>query len=207
MSSRVVARASLIFFALLAAGCPEKRNRPCAPSLPSKLEFRDGAGQLELAVKDSTSPGASDLCDANAQRIGVLAAEGVDGAGGGSTITLLDGAGRLALRLRQPPNDDPVGDGPSGARLRLHREGAEWRVLAPDGVPFGSIANGAAFDKAGRPLARAEARGADFVLRGPDGATRGYVVREKSPAAAAAFALPDLSAAERCALALFFSRF
>jgi hypothetical protein len=189
--------------ALLASAC-SPRPRPCAPSRPARLELRDGAGALQLALKDSVGgAGASDLCDAAAARVGVISVEA-------GTVTLFDRAGRLALRLRRLPGDDPVGDGPTGARLRIHEERGETRVLAPDGVAFGSVtgADGSAlvFDKGGRPIASVKPRGADQLIADSDGATRAYVIPAASARAAAAFALPGLSAAEGLALYLFFAR-
>jgi hypothetical protein len=205
---------------VLLAGCPQK-TRPCAPSEPARVEVRDGAGELELAMKRSATkgePAVYDLCDASARRVGTLEVGEVLGT---SYALLLDGAGHLKLRVDVDRARAPQARGPSGPRLTVAhaKTGTEWRVLRPDGVPFGSISPGPdhsagdsakndadVFDPAGRGIAAVKARGPDQVIAGADGTTRRYVIPAASPVAAGLFAVPGLDLDEQLALFVVFPR-
>jgi hypothetical protein len=201
-----LASASAAAFASALAGCPSRERTPCAPSEPARLEVRDGAGALELSVKESSTRGAPpvyDLCGPSHGRVGSLEL-------GDDYAVVLDRAGQLLFRLKLSPDGDPVGWGPRGERLRVHHDAREWRVLKPDGVPFGAITgtDGGAtvFDAASRPIAGVKPRGADQVLAAADGATTRYVVPAKAAAPAGVFALPGLAVEEQVALYFMFPR-
>jgi hypothetical protein len=206
-------RAAVLSLAVLLAGCPQT-SRPCAPSTPAHVEVRNGAGELELAMKRSATrgePAVYDLCDASAHRVGTLE---VGEASGASYALLLDGAGHLKLRVDVAHVRAPSARGPSGPRFTVAHSttGTEWRVLRPDGVPFGSISprpdknDADVFDAAGRAIAASTARGADQVISGVDGVTRRYVIPAASAVSAGVFAMPDLDLDEQLALFVVFPR-
>jgi len=208
-----VAHVSIALAAVALAGCP-RPSRPCAPSEPARVEVRDGAGELELAMKRSSTkgePAVYDLCDASARRVGTLEVGSVLGE---SYALLLDAAGHLKLRVTVEHARDPTARGPSGARLTIahSKTGTEWRVLRPDGVPFGSISPRAdqndadVFDAAGHAIAASKARGPDQVIAGADGATRRYVIPAASAVSAGLFAIPGLDLDEQLALFIVFPR-
>ncbi len=194
----------LLLAALALAGCKDKTLRsPCASSQAARLEIRDSSGALELALKDGARPGASDLCDASAQRVGGLVHEG-------QVLTLFDRKDGLVLRLRQGGPDDFSGEGPKGPRLRVHRDRQEVRVVSPDGIPFGSVVTSDTgvliYNKASAPIASVEKRDEDLVVKTTDGAVTTYLVPSASPGAAGMLAVEGLPLPERLALYVLFSQ-
>jgi hypothetical protein len=196
---------ALVIPLVLAAGCPKgaSQRTPCAPGSPSKVELRDAAGQLVLAVKQTPERGTFDLCNASGGQTGKLE-------WAPTVVRYTDDKGVLKLKLTAESNTDATGVSTKGPALRIHVNGPERRVLKPDGIPIGSIADGdgktTIFDPASRPVAWVEPRDHDQVIRGADGSTRFYVVPSASSAAAAAFALDGLPPEERATLYLFWNK-
>jgi len=197
----MVARALVI--ASLLAGCNKSARTACAPGTPSKVELRDGSGQLTLAVKPAPEPGQFDLCDGAGKRIGRIESEP-------QAVSYFDGAGVLQLKVHGESKTDADGVSAKGAKLRIHVNGEETRVLKPDGIPIGSVvtkdAGATIYDPASRPTALVEKRYADYTIRGPDGVTKSYVVPSASAGAAAAFGLDGLPPEERATLYLFWNK-
>ena len=197
----MVARA--LVMATLLAGCNKSARTACAPGTPSKVELRDGSGQLQLAVKPTPEPGKLDLCDGAGKRTGRIESEP-------QAISYFDAAGVLQLKLHGDAKTDAEGESVKGAKLRLHVNGEEIRILKPDGIPIGSVVTKdtgtTIYDPASRPVAVVEKRDADQTIRGPDGVTKSYVVPSASPGAAAAFGLDGLSPEERATLYLFWNK-
>jgi hypothetical protein len=200
---------ALVIPLVLAAGCPKgaSQRTPCTPGSPSKVELRDAAGQLVLAVKQTPEPGTYDLCNASGGQTGKLE-------WALTAVKYTDDKGVLKLKLTAESKTDATGVSTKGSALRIHVNGPERRVLKPDGIPIGSVVVSGAdgdgkttvFDPASRPVARVEPRDHDQVIRGADGSTRSDVVPSASSAAAAAFALDGLPPEERATLYLFWNK-
>jgi len=197
---------SLTFtFAFTLAGCTHRGSNaaPCAPGLPSLLEVRDGAGALELALKQSTvTPGELDLCDPQAKRIGRLVSAG-------DALQLLDGDGQLVARLHRDGPDDLSAEGPKGPLLRVHSTAQETRVLKPDGVPFGSVAptDGGAtlYSPGSAPIGSIAPHDQDQVIAAADGASEHYVKPASSSLTAGLLGIEGLPLPVRVALYRFIS--
>lgn len=197
----------MILAVVACAGCHHEAPKPraCAPGTRAKVELRDGSGTLLLAVKPAPVGKELDLCDGKAARIGQVTQAG-------DVLTVLDASGALVLRLsagRLHTFPDADGQGPKGPRLRTHRDGANIRVLRPDGVAYGELALGPGgrvtiTDQASKPVANLTLSDGRTVIAGTDGSTR-FFVHPETPAAAV-FALPELSLAERTGLFLLWSR-
>jgi hypothetical protein len=187
---------------VLLTGCPE-RKRVCAPGTAALVSVRDGAGVVVRTLKPSADGKRLELCDAAHQRTGTLLDEG-------KIATLLDAQGKRVLRIETLPDGDLEAEGPTSARLRVHKGATEVRVLKPDGVAFGALSShdggATVFDQASAPIASVITRGAEHVLRNHDGTARAYVAPGVSTWASAVFALDALSPDEQLALYRLFTR-
>jgi hypothetical protein len=182
----------------LSGGCTAKPR--CGPGA-TRLELRDGEGVLRMRVAESVRRGELDLCDAAGVRVGALGRQG-------ETLVVYD---RLnAERLRVLTVGALELDGPGGAALRLQRQDATIRVLASDGVPFGSILerDGVVYvsDPGGAPLAKISRRDADAVLAAADGKVIGFVVPSPGLVPAGFLALEALPLEQRALLAAHLGR-
>jgi hypothetical protein len=190
----LVAAAALV---ALAAGCHRGPAR-CPAGVKSTLEVRDSNGVLEVALKDNA------VCDGQLVKLGTLTND-ANGA-----LSLRDSGGHPLISVTR--EDDHVAHvaTPAGEKYRLFKSDKEMRVLAPDGVPFGTIIPeprlATLYNPAQTPLGRVLPREPDAVVTDLAGTTLTYVIPTHDLHAAGAFGIPRLSRPEQLLIYLYWSR-